>query len=389
MSVAATTFLPFHRALIEQEEVDAVIEVLQSGWLTSGPRVKEFEAAFRRFTGAAHALAVNSCTAALHLALAAVGVEEGDEVLVPTMTFAASGEVVLYFKARPVLVDSSADAFHIDPQEIEKAITGRTRAIMPVHYAGYPCDMDPILEIARRHKLMVIEDAAHALPARYKGEMVGTLGDITCFSFYATKTITTGEGGMVTTENTEFAERMRILTLHGISRDAWKRYTAEGTWRYDILEAGFKYNLTDIQAALGLVQLRRAEDLRLRRAAIAERYNLELASIDAFLPPSEPNDESHAWHLYVTRINPAALRIGRDQVIEELKARGIGTSVHFIPLHLHSLYQKHLGYRSGQFPNAERHFDHAMSLPIYPGMTDEELDRVVEGLRDIAEKYKK
>jgi perosamine synthetase len=388
MSVA-TAFLPFHRASIEKEEIDAVLGVLQSGWLTSGPRVKEFETAFARFTGASHALAVNSCTAALHLALAACGVGEGDEVIIPTMTFAATGEVVLYFKAHPVLVDSAKESFHIDPQQIERAITSRTRAIVPVHYAGYPCDMDAILDIARRHGLKVIEDAAHALPASYNGRMIGTLGDITCFSFYATKTITTGEGGMITTENPEYADRMRILTLHGISRNAWNRYTAEGTWRYDILEAGFKYNLTDLQAALGLAQLAKADDFRLRRAAVAERYSAALASLDAFVPPPEPNDESHSWHLYVVRVNPACLRIGRDQVIEELKSRGIGTSVHFIPLHLHSLYGKHLGYRAGQFPNAEQHFEQAFSLPIFPGMTDEEIDRVINAMREISIAYKK
>lgn len=389
MSATATTFLPFHRALIEKEEIDAVLAVLRSGWLTSGPRAKEFETAFARFTGASHALAVNSCTSALHLALAAVGIEEGDEVIIPTMTFAATGEVVLYFKARPVLVDCAQDSFHIDPQQIERAITPKTRAILPVHYAGYPCGMDVILDLARRHGLKVIEDAAHALPACYKGKMIGTLGDLTCFSFYATKTLTTGEGGMITTENPEYAERLRILSLHGISRNAWNRYTAEGTWRYDILEVGFKYNLTDLQAALGLAQLAKMDALRRRRSAIAERYSLGLASLDAFLSPPEPNDETHAWHLYVVRINPCCLRIGRDQVIEELKARGIGTSVHFIPLHLHSLYQKRLGYRLGDFPNAERHFEHAISLPIFSGMANDDVDRVISALHEISIAHRK
>jgi dTDP-4-amino-4,6-dideoxygalactose transaminase len=384
MSLASTTFLPFHRASIGEEEAQAVLDVLQSGWLTSGPKAKEFESAFARFTGATHALAVNSCTAALHLALSACGIGEGDEVIVPTMTFAATGEVVQYFKARPVLVDSRKESFHIDPQQIEQSITPRTRAILPVHYAGYPCEMDEIMDLARAHGLKVIEDAAHSFPASYRGRMIGTVGDVTCFSFYATKTITTGEGGMVTTENSEFAERMRILALHGISRDAWNRYTAKGSWRYDIIEAGFKYNLSDLQAALGLSQLAKADSLRLRRAAIARRYSLALASFDAFLPPPEPDDESHAWHLYVVRVNPAALRIGRDQVIEELKSRGIGTSVHFIPLHLHSLYQKALGYREGQFPNAEQHFLQAISLPLFPDMTDEEVDRVISALGEIS-----
>lgn len=384
MSVATTSFLPFHRSSIAEAEIQSVLQVLKSGWLTSGPRVKKFETAFALYTGSPHAQAVNSCTSALHLALAVSGVSEGDEVLIPTMTFASTGETVLYLNARPVLVDCSADSFHIDIREIEKSITPRTRAIMPVHYAGYPCDMDPILEVAEYHGLTVIEDAAHAFPASYKGRMVGTIGHLTCFSFYATKTITTGEGGMITTANNEYAERLRILALHGISRNAWNRYTAQGTWRYDILETGYKYNLTDLQAALGLAQLQRAEELRQRRAAIAAEYSRALASIEAFSPPREPNDESHAWHLYVIRVNPEALRIGRDQVIDELKLRGIGTSVHFIPLHLHSLYQKHLGYRDGQFPRAEQHFATCISLPLFPAMSDEDVARVITALDDIS-----
>jgi perosamine synthetase len=387
--VSIATFLPFHRAAIEQEEIDAVIEVLRSGWLTSGPRVKEFETSFARFTGAAHALAVNSCTSALHLALIACGVQEGDEVILPTMTFAASGEVVLYCRARPVLVDCAKDSFHIDTRQIESAITRRTRAILPVHYAGYPCDMDAILDIARRHDLRVIEDAAHSFPSRYRGKMIGTLGDITCFSFYATKTLTTGEGGMITTENPEYAERMRILSLHGINKDAWKRYTAEGTWRYDILEAGFKYNLTDLQAAIGLAQLAKAETLRLRRTAIAQRYSSSLAGIEAFEAPPQPDDDGHAWHLYVVQVNERCLRITRDQVIEELKTRGVGSSVHFIPLHLHTLYQRDLGYRAGQFPQAERQFERAISLPLFPGMTAREVDQVLDALREIAAAFRR
>ena len=389
MSVTATGFLPFHRALIEEEEIRAVLEVLQSGWLTTGPRVREFETEFGRYTGASHAVAVSSCTAALHLALAAIGITEGDEVILPTMTFASSGEVVLYFKARPVLVDCEKGTFHMDPEQIAKAITSRTRAILPVHYAGYACDMDAILTIACQHGLKVVEDAAHALPSRYKNRMIGTLGDITCFSFYATKTLTTGEGGMATTESPELAERLRMLSLHGISKDAWKRYTAEGTWRYDILETGYKYNLTDLQASLGIAQLGKCEAMWARRAALAERYNNALSPLDAFEIPYVPQGVQHAWHLYVVQVNSLALRIDRNRVIEELKNRGIGTSVHFIPLHLHTLYQERLGYRSGQFPNAEERFERAISLPIYPGMTGEDSDRVIEALHGIAREYRR
>ena len=389
MAVAETIFLPFHRASIDEAEIQNVVQVLKNGWLTSGPRVKEFETAFARYIGSPHAQAVNSCTSALHLALAVSGVAEGDEVLIPTMTFAATGETVLYLKARPVLVDCSPDSFHIDIREMEKSVTSRTRAIVPVHYAGYPCDMDPILELAACRGITVIEDAAHAFPASYKGRMIGTVGHLTCFSFYATKTLTTGEGGMITTANQEYAERLRILALHGISRDAWNRYTAQGSWRYDILETGYKYNLTDLQAALGLAQLQKAEELRQRRAAIAAQYSRALASIEAFLPPPEPNDGTHAWHLYVIRTNPAALRIGRDQVIDELKSRGIGSSVHFIPLHLHTLYQRHLGYRTGQFPRAEQHFEQCISLPLFPAMSDEDEARVISALKDISVAFRK
>jgi dTDP-4-amino-4,6-dideoxygalactose transaminase len=387
MSTTATEFLPFHRASIEMEEIDAVVDVLRSGWLTTGPRVREFETAFAKYVGAQHAVAVNSCTAALHLALAATGVGEGDEVILPTMTFAATGEVVLYFHAKPVLVDCSPGSHHLDPDQVERALTARTRAIVPVHFGGLPCDMDRILEIARSHNLKVIEDAAHALPSCYRGRMVGGLGDITCFSFYATKTITTGEGGMATTNDPEYAERMRALSLHGISRDAWKRYTNQGSWRYEILEPGFKYNLTDILAALGLAQLRKCDAMFARRNALADMYSRAIEGIDAFEAPRR--DQGHAWHLYVIRVNTSVLRISRDQVIEELTKRGVGTSVHFIPLHLHSLYRDRLGYRAGQFPNAEKNFESSISLPIFPQMTDEDAERVVEALSDVAREFRR
>lgn len=389
MPVVETTFLPFHRPLIEDEEINAVVDALRSGWLTRGPLVQKFEEAFAQYIGASYALGVNSCTSALHLALAAIGLNDGDEVIVPTMTFAASGEAVLYCNARPVLVDIDARTMQMDCDQVERAISKKTRAILPVHYAGYPCDMDRILEIARVHHLPVIEDAAHALPTRYRDKMVGVLGDITCFSFYATKTLTTGEGGMATTNNEEYAERIRILSLHGISRDAWKRYTAEGTWRYDIIETGYKYNLTDIQAALGLVQLRKCSAMRDRRAAIADQYTEFLTGQEAFAPPPVPHDGQHSWHLYITRVSSSALRIDRDRVIEELKLRGIGTSVHFIPLHLHSLYHRRLNYRAGQFPAAEDCFRQVISLPIYPSMSSEDVQRVIEALDEIVRKFRR
>jgi len=388
MQTAATRYLPFHKPLIDESDIAAVTEVMRSGWLTTGARAREFEAAFARYVGATHALALNSCTAALHLALAAVGVMEGDEVVLPTMTFAATGEVVHYFKARPVLVDCSPHSFQADPAEIERAIGPRTRAIMVVHYGGAAADLEAILGIARRHGIRVIEDAAHALPTRYRGRLIGSLSDVTCFSFYATKTLTTGEGGMATTENPEYAEHMRLLSLHGISRDAYKRYTAEGSWRYEILEVGYKYNLTDMQAALGLRQLAKCDAMRARREEIATRYTRHLASVEAYETPGVPPDGEHAWHLYPIQLNLRLLTVGRDRVIEELKQRGVGTSVHFIPLHLHSLYQRGFGYSPGQFPNAERQFQRAVSLPIYASMTDEDVDFVLDALDDVARTFR-
>jgi dTDP-4-amino-4,6-dideoxygalactose transaminase len=375
--------------MIEAEEAAAVMEVLQSGWLTTGPRVKQFEAAFAKFVGASHAIAVSSCTAALHLALHAIGLRQGDEVILPTMTFASSGETILYFGAKPVLIDCAPNSFHLDAGLIERAINPRTKAIVPVHFSGYASELDTILDVARRHRLKVIEDAAHSLPSRFQDKTIGTIGDITCFSFYATKTLTTGEGGMVATENPEYADRIRILSRHGISRDAWKRYSAEGSWRYDIEDVGYKYNLTDLQAAIGLAQLHKCELMLARRAALAARYSAALAGWDAFATPVVPAGVTHAWHLYVLQINESALTISRDRVIEELKQRGIGTSVHFIPLHLHPLYQDRCGYRPGQFPQAERRFTGAISLPIFPGMTVDEQDRVIEALHDIARIYRR
>lgn len=381
---AAVSFIPFHRASIGQEEIEAVINVLRSGWLTTGQCARQFEANFAQYTGAQHAIAVSSCTAALHLALAAIDLGEYDEVILPTMTFAATGEVVFYSGARPVLLDSAPDTFHMDPNLIKAAITPRTKAILPVHYSGYAHELDAILDIAKRYGLKVIEDAAHAFPSRYRGEMIGTVGDFTCFSFYATKTITTGEGGMITTQDPALAARMRLLSLHGISRDAWKHYTLEGSWRYDIEALGYKYNLTDLQAAIGIAQLHKCETLLARRAALAARYTKQLSSLDAFATPAVPLDVQHAWHLYVLQVNEDILDISRDRIIDELKARGIGTSVHFIPLHLHPLYQKNCGYRAGQFPNAERHFSRAISLPLFPDLPFDEQDHVIQALHDIA-----
>jgi perosamine synthetase len=371
-------FIPFHLPDIGEEEIQSVVETLRSGWLTTGSKTKQFEAEFAHRVGAQHAVAFNSCTAALHLALEAIGVTEGDEVIVPTMTFAATAEVVHYFKARPVLVDCQSDTLNIDVDQIEKAISPRTKAIIPVHYAGQPCEMDRILEMAQSRNIKVIEDAAHALPAKYRGKMVGTLGDITCFSFYATKTMTTGEGGMATTENSEWAERMRILSLHGISRDAVNRYTPEGSWYYEICYPGYKYNLTDIAAALGIPQLHKCDRFGTIRQRYATLYNEGFKEIPEITVPYVAEDVEHAWHLYVIQLDLERLRIGRNEMIDLLKKQGIGTSVHFIPLHLHPYYSNNTTYAQKNFPVANQAFKRIISLPIYPRMTDAEVQRVIE-----------
>jgi len=382
-------WVPFHRPEITEDEIQSVVATLRSGWLTTGPKVKRFEEQFAGYLGCRHAVAVNSGTAALHLALDAVGIKEGDEVIVPTMTFAATAEVVFYLKAKPVLVDCRPDTLNIDPEQIENAITSKTRAIIPVHFGGQPCEMDRILEIARQYKVKVIEDAAHALPASYRDKKVGAIGDITCFSFYATKTITTGEGGMATTENSEWAERMRMMSLHGISHDAWKRYTKEGSWYYEILHPGFKYNLTDIAAAIGIEQLKKCDEFRKAREKIAKIYDRSFADLEEIQTPVRRSGTEHAWHLYVIELNLDHLQITRNQFIDALREEQIGTSVHFIPLHLHPYYRDKFGYHPSDFPNASSAFERIVSLPIYPRMTEADVESVIGAVRKIVKQTRR
>jgi dTDP-4-amino-4,6-dideoxygalactose transaminase len=355
--------------------------------------VKRFEEEFAVRVGAKHAVAVNSCTAALHLALEAVGVTEGDEVLTTPMTFAATGEVIRYLGATPILVDIDPVTMNIDPGRLAEAAkkAWRAKAVIPVHIGGLMCDMDPIMAVAREHGLAVIEDAAHTFPSTYKGRMVGTIGNITCFSFYSTKTITTGEGGMATTENEALADRMRMMSLHGISNNAWTRYTAAGSWKYDILFPGFKYNMPDIAAALGLAQLGKADAFHQRRTEIARRYTEAFGEIVEFVetPPDATTGDVHSWHLYILRLRPESLRIGRDEFIEELKKANIGVSVHFIPLHIHPYYRETYGYAPDDFPNAHQSFLRSISLPIYPKMTDDDVDSVIAAVRAICRAHAK
>jgi len=376
-------FIAFHVPDIGDEEIDAVTNTLRSGWLTTGNKVKQLEDEFAAMVGARYAIAVNSCTAALHLALEAAGIGAGDEVIVPTMTFAATAEVVTYFKAKPVLVDCTSDSMNIDPDAVERHLTSRTKAIIPVHFAGHPCEMDKLLNLARRHGVQIIEDAAHAVPARYKGKMIGTIGDATCFSFYATKNMTTGEGGMVTTEKRDWAARIRAMSLHGLSRDAWNRYTAHGSWSYEILAPGFKYNLTDIAAALGIPQLHKSERFWKARERYAALYNDAFRDIPEILRPCVADEVQHAWHLYVIQLDLERLRIDRNEFIELLRERQIACSVHFIPLHLHPYYRDAWGYQAAQFPVATRVFERVVSLPLYAKMTESEVYRVIEAVTDV------
>jgi dTDP-4-amino-4,6-dideoxygalactose transaminase len=382
-------FLPFHKPDIGQSEIEAVVDTLRSGWLTTGPKVKQFETDFANYIGCKHAVAVNSGTAALHLALDAVGIQEGDEVLVPTMTFTATAEVVCYLKAKPVLVDCRPVTLNIDPDAIERKITSKTKAIIPVDMAGLPCELDKVLELARSRNLKVIEDAAHALPAAVRGKKVGQISDITCFSFYATKTITTGEGGMATTDNPEWANRMRIMSLHGISLDAWDRYTDKGSWYYEVLRPGYKYNLTDIAAALGIEQLKRCDAIYQARCRIARIYNEAFADLPELELPACSPDVQHAWHLYIVRLNLDRLRVDRQEFARALKSGNVGTSVHFIPLHLHPFYRESFGYRPEDFPHANAVFERIVSLPVYSRMTEADIDHVISSIRKTCRQYRR
>jgi dTDP-4-amino-4,6-dideoxygalactose transaminase len=426
-----TRFLPFALPDTDEAEINEIAEAIRSGWVTTGPKTHQFESEFAAYVGARHAVAVNSCTAAMHLALEAVGLESGDIVFTTPYTFAATAEVVRYLNAVPVFVDIEPDTLNIDPQCLAETIEdlqhylimGRTprtptvtrafsngqqsvgngrkssvvKAIVPVHVAGLPADMDAIYAIAAKHNLAVIEDAAHAFPAAYKGQFIGQdlSGNCTshilhfaCFSFYATKPITTGEGGMICTHDEAMAERCRLMALHGISKGAWKRYTADGSWYYEIIAPGYKYNMTDIAAAMGLAQLRKAERMWRRRREIALRYSDAFGAMPELQTPADRPDCQHAWHLYILRLNLDRLRLDRIQFIQELKQLNIGTSVHFIPLHMHPYYHKTYGYAPTDLPVAFKEFQRAVSLPIYSKMSDKDVEDVIDGVSKVVDRWR-
>lgn len=387
MSESLLPFLPFALPEIGEEEIAEVVDTLRSGWVTTGPKARRFEQAFAEFLGEPQieCIAVNSATAGLHLALEALGIGPGDEVITTTHTFTATAEVVRYLGADVVLVDIDPATLNIDIAQIEAAITPRTKAIVPVHYAGLAVDMLAVLDIARKHGLRVVEDAAHALPTTLEKELIGTLGsDATVFSFYANKTMTTGEGGMLVTRNAELAKRARVMRLHGMNRDAFDRFTAKvPSWYYEIVAPGFKYNLTDIAAALGLQQLKRLSAFQARREQIAQAYNQAFADLPLILPPQPVEGDTHSWHLYVLRLADECV-VDRDVFIERMFAKGIGCSVHYIPLHLHPYWRDRYGLEPAQFPHSQRAYERMLSIPLYTRMTDADVQRVIDAVREIS-----
>ncbi|TKJ28406.1 MAG: UDP-4-amino-4,6-dideoxy-N-acetyl-beta-L-altrosamine transaminase [Chloroflexi bacterium B3_Chlor] len=376
-------FLPPLAPCLGDEEYNEVLDTLKSGWITMGPKTRRFEELFAEYVRSSHAIAVSSCTAGLHLALVAGKIGPGDEVVTTPLTFCSTANVVVHQGATPILADVRPDTFNIDPDEIRKKITPRTKAIIPVHLGGQPCEMDEIRAIAEEHGLLVIEDAAHATGAEYKDRIVGTISDVTVFSFYATKNLTTGEGGMITTEDAELAEKMRILRLHGISSDAWKRYSDRGSWYYEVLFPGYKYNMTDIQASLGIHQLAKQEKFLEVRQRYAEMYTDAFRDLPEIATPAVKNHVRHAWHLYIICLDSEHLTIDRGQFVEALRKKNIGTSVHFIPLHLHPYYKERFGFSKGDFPVAETIYDRIVSLPLYPRMSERDVEDVIRAVRKV------
>ena len=381
-------FLSFSPHTVGEEEIAAVVDVLRSPWITTGPRTRDFEREFSQAVGASGALALNSCTAGLHVALAAWGIGPGDEVITSPLTFTSSVNVIEHVRARPVFVDVDPDTLTLDPTALARAVGPRTRAVIPVHFAGHPAEMDAILDVSGAHGLHVLEDAAHAFPAAYRGRPIGGIGSTAAFSFYATKNLTTAEGGMLTGD-AELLERARVLALHGMTRDALRRYEKGGSWFYEVVAPGFKYNMTDVAAALGRTQLGRIAALQARRAAIVAAYQDAFGACDELEVPTARPWVEHAWHLYVLRLRPGALRIDRDRLIDELTARNIGTSVHFIPVHLHPYYRERYGHRPGDFPIAHASYQRSLSLPLTPSLTDADVGDVIAAVLDVVARFRR
>ncbi len=383
-----TSFLSFSPPNLGPEEIAEVVDTLKTDWITTGPKARRLEEDFAAFVGAEAALAVFSATDAMQVGLAALGVGPGDEVITTTMTFCSTVHVIEHLGARPVLVDVEPDTLCIDPRAVERAVTPRTKGIMPVHLYGHPCDLDPLLDLARQRGLFVLEDAAHSLPARYRQRMIGTIGTATAFSFYATKNMTTAEGGMLTGSR-ELIDRARMWSLHGMSRDAYKRYSAAGSWYYEVVLPGFKCNMTDVHAAIGLQQLKKLPAFQARRRAVVQAYHAAFSKMPEVQMPTERTEVESAWHLYPLRLNLDRLAIDRNRFIEELKARNIGTSVHFIPVHVHPYYRDKYGFAAEAFPVAWREFHRLISLPLHPRLTDQDVEDVIEAVGDVVRLHRR
>ncbi len=385
-----TEFLPFSTPTIEDDEINEVVDSLKSGWITTGPKVKRFEDAFKAYVGAPFAVPLSSATAGLHLTLLALGIKEGDEIITTPMTFASTVSMIVLCGGKPVLADIEPGTLNIDPAKIREKITGRTRAIIPVHFAGQSCDMDPIFAMAKEFGLIVIEDAAHAAGTEYKGRRIGSFDSISIFSFHPNKNITTGEGGMVCTKDEALAEEVSLLKFHGMSREAWKRFAASGTPNYDIVLPGYKYNMMDIQAAIGLHQLPKLDAFIDRRKEIAEFYNAAFANVaELATPVLAPYDQRHAWHLYTPLVRIERLTIDRDGFMAELKKENIGTGLHYKAIHHHAWYREHLPVPAGELPNADYASDRILSLPLFPKMTMDDARDVVEAVKTVIARNRK
>ena len=375
--------IPFHRPYIVDEEIEAVLESLKSGWTTMGRKTIDFEEKFAEYIGMPHAVAVNSCTSALHLCLQLAGVGPGDEVIIPTTTFVATAEVVEYCGAKPVPAEIEKETHCMNVLNVEKLVTDRTKAVIPVHFSGQPCDLNSVHDIAKERGIYVFEDAAHSLPAWYSGKKIGTLSDATCFSFYATKTLATGEGGMIITGNHQWTKKLETMRLHGMNRDAWKRHEDGAAWEYDVITLGYKYNTTDLNASLGLAQLDRVDWMHAEREKIAQKYADAFAGNETLIPYVVKDDRRSSWHLYPLKLNLESLKITRNEFIRMMHERGVNTSVHFKPIYRFTYYNDKYGYNPADFPVSEWVFEREVSLPIFPGMTDDEVNYVIETVLDI------
>ena len=380
-----SNYLVFGQPIIEQEEIDEIIHSLKSGWIGTGPKVAQFEADFKEYIGSKYAIAVSSCTAGLHLSVLAMGVNPGDEVIVPTMTFAATANAVVHTGANPIFVDVDKYEMTIDVEDVRKKITSKTKAIIPVHFAGRACNIKEIEKIASDHNLKIIHDAAHAVETEFEGKKIGCFRDIANFSFYVTKNITTAEGGMITTDDEEIAQKLKIYALHGMSKDAWKRFSDDGYKHYEVIYPGYKYNMTDLQAAIGIQQLKKVDKFAKRRKETWDRYRKELADIPIILPPEPASNTAHAFHLFIIMVDTEKTKVTRDELISRLHRKNIGTGVHYIALHLQPYYREMYGYRRGDFPNADFISERTLSIPFSAKLTDEDVGDVIDALKEILE----